>query len=44
MVCFLILSRFWMMAGALPAAALALLSELVFELWERYLRRRRVRR
>ncbi len=33
-----------MMAGALPAAALALLSELVFELWERYLRRRRVRR
>ncbi|ULR89201.1 ABC transporter permease/substrate-binding protein [Comamonas sp. B21-038] len=33
-----------MLAGALPAAALALLSELLFELWERYLRRRRVRR
>ena len=33
-----------MLAGALPAAALALLSELLFVLWERYLRRRRVRR
>lgn len=33
-----------MLAGALPAAVLALLSELVFELWERYLRRRRARR
>ena len=33
-----------MLAGALPAAALALLSELLFELWERYLRRKRVRR
>lgn len=33
-----------MLAGALPAAALALLSELVFELLERYLRRQRARR
>ena len=33
-----------MLAGALPAAGLALLSELLFELWERYLRRTRVRR
>ena len=33
-----------MLAGALPAAALALLSELFFELWERYLRRQRMRR
>lgn len=33
-----------MLAGALPAAALALVSELFFELWERYLRRKRLRR
>ena len=33
-----------MLAGALPAAALALFSELLFELWERYLRRTRLRR
>ncbi len=33
-----------MLAGALPSAALALMSELVFELWERYLRRKRLQR
>ena len=33
-----------MLAGALPAAALALLSELVFETLDRYLRRSRTRR
>ncbi len=33
-----------MLAGALPAAALALMSELLFELLERYLRRKRARR
>jgi len=33
-----------MLAGALPAAGLALISELSFELWERALRHRRLRR
>lgn len=33
-----------MLAGALPAAGLALLSELSFELWERAQRRKRLRR
>ena len=33
-----------MLAGALPAAGLALISELLFELLERYLRRKRTRR
>ena len=33
-----------MLAGALPAAGLALISELSFELWERTLRRRRQHR
>ena len=33
-----------MLAGALPAAGLALISELSFELWERALRRKRLQR
>ena len=33
-----------LLAGALPAAGLALISELSFELWERTLRRRRQHR